>query len=162
MNHQTLTFIFGALLLLIGIVGGGFEVKELKLPKVGWPIRLISIIIGTVFIAISFGVITVSDRTPSSNISGGKKTVGPNISTSTLQELQDTRQSRQKHLAKIETSQANLRSEIQKLSLLESQDSEAKRRIKIIEGEKLPDLEAQRKAVKAELLELDNKIRYAK
>lgn len=68
MTLQTLSFIFGALLLLVGLIGGGFEVKELKLPKVGWPIRLISIMLGSFFITISLGIITPP-----------KKVVVPNV-----------------------------------------------------------------------------------
>ena len=57
MNVEILSFILGALLLLIGIIGGGFEIKELKLPKVGGTTRLISIIVGSLFIAL--GVIGI-------------------------------------------------------------------------------------------------------
>ena len=53
MTLQTLSFILGALLLLTGILGGGFEVKEIKIPKIGGPVRLIATVVGIAFIAIA-------------------------------------------------------------------------------------------------------------
>ena len=53
MTLQTLSFILGALLLLTGILGGGFEVKEIKIPKIGGPARLIATIVGIAFIIIA-------------------------------------------------------------------------------------------------------------
>lgn len=52
MTTEVLAFIFGCTLVLIGIIGGGFEVKELKIPKVGWPTRVFAIIGGIVFISL--------------------------------------------------------------------------------------------------------------
>lgn len=52
MTTEVLAFIFGCILVLIGIIGGGFEVKELKIPKVGWPTRVIAIIGGIDFISL--------------------------------------------------------------------------------------------------------------
>ncbi len=43
---ETLIFIFGALLTLIGLLGGGFEAKEIKIPKIAGIGRLISLIFG--------------------------------------------------------------------------------------------------------------------
>ena len=36
MNVNVLAFVFGALLLFVAIIGGGFELRELKVPRVGW------------------------------------------------------------------------------------------------------------------------------
>ena len=63
MTIEVLGFIFGCILVLIGIIGGGLEVKELKIPKVGWPTRILAIIGGIVFI--SFGFIFPDDEPPS-------------------------------------------------------------------------------------------------
>ena len=52
MTTETLSFIFGGLLLLIGLLGGGFELKELKLPKVGWSTRIMAFMTGLIFMAI--------------------------------------------------------------------------------------------------------------
>jgi hypothetical protein len=35
MTVEIIVFIFGGLLLVIGLLGGGLEIKELKIPKVG-------------------------------------------------------------------------------------------------------------------------------
>jgi len=35
MSIEIVAFVFGGLLLFVGVVGGGFEVKELEIPKVG-------------------------------------------------------------------------------------------------------------------------------
>jgi hypothetical protein len=53
MTAETLSFILGGLLIVTGIIGGGFEVKELKIPTVRWPTRLISILGGIFFIGLA-------------------------------------------------------------------------------------------------------------
>ena len=53
MTLQTLSFLFGALLLLVGIVGGGLEIKELKIPKIATWGRVVSSIVGLVFFGIA-------------------------------------------------------------------------------------------------------------
>jgi hypothetical protein len=40
MTLQTISFIFGALLLAVGILGGGFEVKEIKVSNVTTSARI--------------------------------------------------------------------------------------------------------------------------
>lgn len=52
MNLEILSFIIGGLLLLIGIVGGGIEIKELKIPKVKLFPRFSAFVIGLLFIII--------------------------------------------------------------------------------------------------------------
>lgn len=54
MTIEALSFIFGCILILIGIIGGGFEVKELKIPKVAWLTRIIAIIAGIAFLGLGF------------------------------------------------------------------------------------------------------------
>ncbi len=46
----------GALLVLIGIVGGGLEAKELKVPPVSQAIRVIAVLAGLVFITIGIAL----------------------------------------------------------------------------------------------------------
>jgi hypothetical protein len=43
-------FLLGGLLLFIALVGGGFQVRELKVPKVGWPHRAMSLLLAVVLI----------------------------------------------------------------------------------------------------------------
>lgn len=52
MTLEIASFIFGGLLILIGLLGGGFEVKEIKVPKVRLPSRLISAVVGIIFVAL--------------------------------------------------------------------------------------------------------------
>ena len=50
MNPSVLSFGFGGVLILVGLLGGGFEVKELKIPKVGAGARILSSFVGLVFV----------------------------------------------------------------------------------------------------------------
>jgi hypothetical protein len=52
MTIETLSFLFGALLLLVGILGGGFEVKEVKVPQVPGTGRWIASAVGLIFIVV--------------------------------------------------------------------------------------------------------------
>src|SRR5208283_441899 len=54
MNIQLIAFVFGGILLFVGVLGGGFEVKELKIPKVGVGVRLLSGIVDLLFIGLGF------------------------------------------------------------------------------------------------------------
>jgi hypothetical protein len=47
-----LAFVFGALLLFVAIIGGGFELRELKVPKVGWAPRVVALVAGLIFVGI--------------------------------------------------------------------------------------------------------------
>jgi hypothetical protein len=51
---EILSFILGALLLLTGILGGGFEAKEVKIPKISGSARIIAAVAGVVFIGVAF------------------------------------------------------------------------------------------------------------
>jgi hypothetical protein len=46
MEIHVVCFIFGAILLGVGLVGGGVTVKDLSLPRVSWFSRLISFALG--------------------------------------------------------------------------------------------------------------------
>jgi hypothetical protein len=56
MDLKTLTFILGSILLLIGIFGGGFQVKELKIPQIGKFSRFLATSLGIFFIVLSLGL----------------------------------------------------------------------------------------------------------
>ena len=49
---------FGGILLFVGVLGGGFELKELKVPKVGVGVRVLSTIVGLVFVCLGFSTST--------------------------------------------------------------------------------------------------------
>lgn len=175
MDLHTLAFVFGALLLLIGLLGGGFEVKELKLPKVGWSIRLISITVGMFFLAIGLNVIEIPRIATDTHSSVAteiseleRKVQDIDIQIQALEEqaagdrgpfdpqhkLQDARREHERRLAEIESRQMALRSELEQLRPFENADAEAKRRIEQIEGEEIPSLEAEKRAVQTELEEM--------
>lgn len=52
MELHTISFVFGATLLIVGIWGGGIEIKELKIPRVGGMVRSLSLLIGIIFIVL--------------------------------------------------------------------------------------------------------------
>ena len=56
MSSELLSFVVGGLLILIGIIGGGFEVKELKIPKVAWPTRFAALAVGAFFIGLGANI----------------------------------------------------------------------------------------------------------
>ena len=58
MNLPVVAFIFGGILLFVGVLGGGFELKELKVPKVGTGVRVLSAIVGLLFICVGFSTAT--------------------------------------------------------------------------------------------------------
>ena len=54
MTLQTMSFIFGALLLAVGILGGGFEVKEIKVSNVNTSGRIFAGLAGLIFVVLGF------------------------------------------------------------------------------------------------------------
>jgi hypothetical protein len=56
MTTNTLILGFGAVLLFVGILGGGFEIKEFKVPKVGLLARILASIAGSAFILVGLGL----------------------------------------------------------------------------------------------------------
>lgn len=56
MTLEILSFILGGVLVLVGVIGGGFELKEFKIPTVKWPTRLFAIIVGLIFISLGLGL----------------------------------------------------------------------------------------------------------
>lgn len=54
MTIETLAFIFGALLILIGLLGGGFEAKEIRIPRVSGTGRLVFVVVGMSFVVLGF------------------------------------------------------------------------------------------------------------
>ncbi len=60
MTIEFVAFALGALFLLTGILGGGFELRELKIPRVGWIARTFSTVAGVVLILLGIGMSTQS------------------------------------------------------------------------------------------------------
>jgi hypothetical protein len=57
MTAQSIVVVLGGLLILIGVLGGGFEVKELRVPKIAGMTRGLSLIGGIVLIGIGITVL---------------------------------------------------------------------------------------------------------
>ncbi|MGF6736118.1 hypothetical protein OKW50_008291 [Paraburkholderia youngii] len=56
LSLPTMSFIFGGLLVLAGLFGGGLEIKELKLPAIGSVGRYVSFSVGICFIALALWI----------------------------------------------------------------------------------------------------------
>ena len=64
MSIDAVAFAFGAILLLIGILGGGFELRELRIPTVSKPIRIISVVVGVFMLLLGIGIHPDSSADP--------------------------------------------------------------------------------------------------
>ncbi|HWY20082.1 MAG TPA: hypothetical protein VNX26_02620 [Candidatus Acidoferrum sp.] len=67
MSIEIASFVFGGILLFVGVLGGGFELKELKVPKVGTGVRVLAALLGLVFITAGFGSRSDSSPKPADN-----------------------------------------------------------------------------------------------
>lgn len=56
MSAETVMLILGGLLVLTGILGGGFEVKEIKIPRIGIGSRVLAAAAGIVFLTWGAGM----------------------------------------------------------------------------------------------------------
>lgn len=56
MTIPLVTFALGGILILVSVLGGGFEVRELKIPKVNWITRLMAAVAGMLFIVVAIGI----------------------------------------------------------------------------------------------------------
>lgn len=55
MTLEAISFAIGGILIATAIVGGGFEIKEIKMPKVGAGSRFFSLLVGAFFVMIGLG-----------------------------------------------------------------------------------------------------------
>jgi len=53
MSLVTMSFILGGVLVAIAVLGGGFEVRELKIPSVGQTSRILCFVVGAVFVGLA-------------------------------------------------------------------------------------------------------------
>jgi hypothetical protein len=71
MTLQSMSFIFGAILLAVAILGGGFEIKEIKVSNVSIGVRIVAGIVGLFFIGLTFwqepSALTESESAPASS-----------------------------------------------------------------------------------------------
>ncbi|HEX5724293.1 MAG TPA: hypothetical protein VFX98_02440 [Longimicrobiaceae bacterium] len=79
MTIEVVSFIAGVILVAVGVIGGGFELKELKIPRVGAIARVFSLGIGMFFVSLGIGL---DDRlAPSAAASLGPTGANPLLST---------------------------------------------------------------------------------
>jgi hypothetical protein len=71
----------GALLIVTAVLGGGFELRELKVPRIGRFARLISAVLGCVCVLLSVGIAVNTAPSAVAAPQGGR---GPDPETSTL------------------------------------------------------------------------------
>jgi hypothetical protein len=69
MSVQVISIVLGGILLFLALVGGGFELKELKVPKVGIGVRVLSAIVGVLFVCLGFS----AQKDNPSGSSGGQE-----------------------------------------------------------------------------------------
>jgi photosystem II stability/assembly factor-like uncharacterized protein len=63
-TNEGVLLLFGAVFFLIGLLGGGFEIAAIKVPRVGtWP-RLLSAVMGLVFIGLALSQLFISPSLP--------------------------------------------------------------------------------------------------
>lgn len=56
MTIEVVSFIIGGILVGTAIVGGGFEIKEIKMPRVGAGVRIVSLVVGSGFLLLAMGI----------------------------------------------------------------------------------------------------------
>jgi hypothetical protein len=77
MTLQSMSFIFGALLLAVGILGGGFEVKEIKVADVSIGVRIVAGIVGLFFVGLGFSQQLSAVTEFASAAAGSSASAGP-------------------------------------------------------------------------------------
>lgn len=56
MTIEVVSFIIGGILIGTAVVGGGFEIREIKMPRVGAGVRITSLVVGSGFLLLSMGM----------------------------------------------------------------------------------------------------------
>lgn len=74
MAESGICLLFGSLLLLIGIIGGGFEAKEINIPKVGCFPRAAASLAGVFFILLGIGLAQPAPTSPENENKSGTST----------------------------------------------------------------------------------------
>ena len=59
---ETMVFLLGAFLLLVGLLGGGLVFKEVRIPKIAGLARVLSSVLGLIFIVLSFYVTNIVNQ----------------------------------------------------------------------------------------------------
>lgn len=56
MTLEVVSFTVGAILIATAIVGGGFEIREIRMPRVGIAARIGALVVGSVFVLMGVGI----------------------------------------------------------------------------------------------------------
>jgi hypothetical protein len=82
MTIEVVSFIIGGILVGTAIVGGGFEIKEIKMPRVGAGVRIVSMVVGSGFLLLAMGIWSlnnpqlVANQVPLNNFAPAADTAG--------------------------------------------------------------------------------------
>jgi hypothetical protein len=61
MTIEVISFLLGGILIATAIVGGGFEIREIKMPHVGAGVRIVSLVVGSLFLMLGLGMWSISN-----------------------------------------------------------------------------------------------------
>src|SRR5262245_19458819 len=64
MGPDTIVLIVGAVLVVTGVLGGGIELRELKIPTVRAPTRILAVLVGLVFLGIGLDSTLLDNDSP--------------------------------------------------------------------------------------------------
>lgn len=61
MTIEVISFLIGAILIGTAVVGGGFEIREIKMPHVGAGVRIVSLVVGSGFLMLGLGMWSINN-----------------------------------------------------------------------------------------------------
>jgi hypothetical protein len=73
MGSEFVFVVLGGILILTGVIGGGFEVRELKIPPVKWPTRIVAFLAGFTFIFMGVGTNLTPDGSRETSVLHAKE-----------------------------------------------------------------------------------------
>jgi hypothetical protein len=88
MRLNLVAFLAGIILLFVAILGGGFELKELKIPRVSWFPRLMSAFVGALFVVVGIGMEPLPPNSPHATPAPSVQ-ASPPVNTPREQELSE-------------------------------------------------------------------------
>jgi hypothetical protein len=56
MSIEVISFALGAILIATAVIGGGFEIREIRMPPVGAGVRVVSLLVGCVFVVLGLSL----------------------------------------------------------------------------------------------------------
>ncbi|HEU0298283.1 MAG TPA: hypothetical protein VFR37_02490 [Longimicrobium sp.] len=77
MTLEVVSFIIGGLLIATAVVGGGFEIKEIRMPRVGAGARTGALVVGLLFILMGLGIWETNNQQHLLSGNAGKTALQP-------------------------------------------------------------------------------------